>query len=32
LKAYHMVTGVREHEGRIWLGSLDEGAVALLEP
>ncbi len=21
--SYHMVTGVREHEGRVWLGSLD---------
>jgi hypothetical protein len=28
---YHMVTGVREHEGRVWLGSLHEPAVALLE-
>jgi sugar lactone lactonase YvrE len=29
---YHMVTGVREHEGRIWMGSLHEAAVAVLEP
>jgi len=29
---YHMVTGVREHDGRIWMGSLHEGAVAVLEP
>jgi sugar lactone lactonase YvrE len=29
---YHMVTGVREHDGRIWLGSLHEPAVALLIP
>ena len=28
---YHMVTGVREHEGRVWLGSLHEGAVAVLD-
>ena len=27
---YHMVTGVREHEGRVWLGSLEEPAVAVL--
>ena len=25
---YHMATGVREHEGRVWLGSLAEPAVA----
>jgi sugar lactone lactonase YvrE len=25
---YHMVTGVREHNGRVWLGSLHEPAVA----
>lgn len=25
---YHMVTGVREHEGRVWLGSLQHAAVA----
>ena len=29
--AYHMVTGVREHDGRVWLGSLEEPAVAVLE-
>jgi sugar lactone lactonase YvrE len=29
---FHMVTGVREHEGRIWLGSLHEAAVAVLTP
>jgi sugar lactone lactonase YvrE len=28
--AYHMVTGVREHEGRVWLGSLHEPAVAVV--
>ena len=26
--AYHMVTGVREHDGEVWLGSLAEPAVA----
>lgn len=30
--SYHMVTGVREHEGRVWMGSLHEAAVAVLEP
>jgi sugar lactone lactonase YvrE len=29
---FHMVTGVREHEGRVWLGSLHESAIAVLEP
>lgn len=29
--AYHMVTGVREHEGRLWLGSLHEPAVAVVK-
>ena len=29
--AYHLVTGVREHDGRIWLGSLEESAVAVLD-
>ena len=29
--AYHMVTGVREHDGRLWLGSLHEPAVAVLD-
>lgn len=28
---YHMVTGVREHDGRLWLGSLHEPAIAVLE-
>lgn len=28
--AFHMVTGVREHDGRIWLGSLHEPAVAVI--
>ena len=28
---YHMVTGVREHDGRVWMGSLDEGAVAVVD-
>jgi sugar lactone lactonase YvrE len=27
--AYHMVTGVREHDGRVWMGSLHEPAVAV---
>ena len=29
---FHMVTGVREHNGSIWLGSLHEPAVAVLTP
>jgi sugar lactone lactonase YvrE len=29
--AYHMVTGVREHDGRVWLGSLHEPAVAVVD-
>jgi sugar lactone lactonase YvrE len=29
---YHMVTGVREHDGRVWMGSLHEPAVAVLAP
>ncbi|MBM7515201.1 SMP-30/gluconolactonase/LRE family protein [Nocardioides nitrophenolicus] len=29
--AYHMVTGVREHEGRVWLGSLHEPAIAFTD-
>jgi sugar lactone lactonase YvrE len=29
--AYHMVTGVREHEGRVWFGSLHEPAVAVVD-
>ncbi len=28
---YHMVTGVREHDGRLWLGSLHEPAVAVVD-
>src|SRR6478735_8747097 len=28
---YHMVTGVREHEGRLWLGSLHEPAIAVVD-
>ena len=28
---FHMVTGVREHEGRVWLGSLHEPAIAVLD-
>jgi len=28
---FHMVTGVREHEGRVWLGSLHEPAVAVVD-
>ena len=27
---YHMVTGVREHHGRVWLGSLHEPALAVI--
>jgi sugar lactone lactonase YvrE len=28
---FHMVTGVREHAGRVWMGSLHESAVAVLD-
>ncbi|HET7388322.1 MAG TPA: SMP-30/gluconolactonase/LRE family protein [Nocardioidaceae bacterium] len=28
---FHMVTGVREHDGRVWLGSLHEPAVAFFD-
>jgi sugar lactone lactonase YvrE len=28
--SYHMVTGVREHDGEVWLGSLHESALAVL--
>ena len=28
---YHMVTGVREHRGRVWLGSLEEPGVAYFD-
>ncbi|HEU4421157.1 MAG TPA: SMP-30/gluconolactonase/LRE family protein [Pilimelia sp.] len=30
-RAYHMVTGVREHDGRLYLGSLVERSIAVLE-
>lgn len=30
-RGYHMVTGVREHEGRVWMGSLQEAAIAVLD-
>jgi sugar lactone lactonase YvrE len=29
--SFHMATGVREHHGRVWLGSLVESAVAVFE-
>jgi hypothetical protein len=29
--SYHMATGVREHEGRVWVGSVEEPAVAVLD-
>ncbi|HXH80830.1 SMP-30/gluconolactonase/LRE family protein [Nocardioides sp.] len=28
---YHMVTGVREHDGRVWMGSLHEPAIAVYD-
>ena len=28
---FHMVTGVREHEGKVWLGSLHEPSVAVVD-
>lgn len=28
---FHLVTGVREHDGRVWLGSLLEPAVAVID-
>lgn len=28
---FHMATGVREHEGRVWLGSLHEPAIAYVD-
>jgi sugar lactone lactonase YvrE len=28
---YHMVTGVREHDGQVWLGSLHEPAIAVVK-
>lgn len=30
-QAWHMATGVREHNGRVWLGSLVEPAVAFFD-
>ncbi|EON23664.1 MULTISPECIES: SMP-30/gluconolactonase/LRE family protein [Nocardioides] len=30
-QGFHMVTGVREHAGRVWMGSLHEPAVAVLD-
>ena len=29
---WHMATGVREHHGQVWLGSLVEPAIAVLDP
>lgn len=29
--AFHLATGVREQDGRVWLGSLEEPAIAFLE-
>ena len=29
--SYHMVTGVREHDGDVWLASVEEPAIAVLE-
>jgi sugar lactone lactonase YvrE len=29
--SYHMVTGVREHDGRVWMGSLVEPAIAVAD-
>jgi sugar lactone lactonase YvrE len=28
---YHMVTGVREHDGKVWMGSLEHAAIAVAE-
>jgi sugar lactone lactonase YvrE len=28
--SYHMVTGVQEHHGEVWLGSLEEAALAVV--
>ena len=28
---YHMVTGVREHDGKVWMGSLHEPSVAVYD-
>jgi sugar lactone lactonase YvrE len=30
-RRFHMVTGVREHDGRVWLGSLHEPSVAVVD-
>ena len=30
VSGFHMVTGVREHDGQLWLGSLHEPAVAVI--
>ena len=30
-REFHMVTGVREHHGTVWVGSLAESAVACFE-
>lgn len=30
-RGFHMVTGVREHDGRVWMGSLHEPAVAVFD-
>lgn len=30
-EGFHMATGVREHEGRVWFGSLHEPAVAYVD-
>jgi sugar lactone lactonase YvrE len=29
--SFHFVTGVRQHEGRVWLGSLQESAIAFVD-
>ncbi len=29
-ESFHMVTGVREHQGEVWLGSLEEPALAVV--
>lgn len=29
--SYHMATGVREYDGKVWLGSLNEPAVAVID-
>lgn len=28
---FHLATGVREHEGRVWFGSLENAAVAYVD-